>query len=253
MKNIFALAALLITGLGIAQSADINDYKYVIVPEKFEFLKEPNKYNLNDLTKMMFEKQGFQVFFTNDKMPDELAINKCRALYGDLLDDSGMLSTAITITLKDCSGKEVYRSGKGKSKEKDYKKGYYESLREASNSMGSLNYKYSGKDPMGAANSVPVAATPAVTSPPVQQTPPPATTTPVVNQAQLFAQPIANGYQLVDATPKVVLKIYKTSQQDSYTAVGDNKTGVVFKKGNDWFFEYYQDDKLISEKLTIKF
>jgi hypothetical protein len=256
MKKIFALAILLINGLAFAQSTSINDYKYVIVPEKFTFLKEPNKYGLNTLTKMVFEKQGFQVFFVNDKLPDELALNKCRALYGDLVDDSGMLSTAISIVLKDCSGKELYRSEKGKSKEKDFKKGYHESLREAAASLpATLNYQYSGNDPMGAAQTAPaVTQAPAVVSQPVQQTPPPAVApAPVVNEAQLFAQPITNGYQLVDTTPKVVLKMYKTSQQDNYTAVGDNKTGVVFKKGNEWFFEYYLDDKLVSEKLNIKF
>jgi len=256
MKKIFAVAALLFSGFVFAQSADINDYKYVIIPAKFDFLKEPNKYGLNDLTKKVFEKQGFQVFYPEDKMPDELALNKCRALYGNLVDDSGMLSTSIAITLKDCSGKELYRSEKGKSKEKDFKKGYYESLREASASLASLNYAYTGKDAMGAAQATPAVAqapaTPKVEAP-VQATPAPAVATPVTNQNQLFAQPIANGFQLVDTTPKVVLKMYKTSQQDNYTAVGDNKNGVVFKKGNDWFFEYYQDDKLVSEKLDIKF
>jgi hypothetical protein len=69
----------------------------------------------------------------------------------------------------------------------------------------------------------------------------------------LFAQPVANGYQLVDTTPKVVLKMYRTSQTDSYTAVSDTKNGVVFKKGEEWIFEYYQNDQLVSEKLNIKF
>jgi hypothetical protein len=42
-----------------------------------------------------------------------------------------------------------------------------------------------------------------------------------VNENTLFAQPIANGYQLVDSTPKVVLKMYRTSQPDSYSANGE--------------------------------
>lgn len=259
MKKQLAIAALLICGFAFAQSANINDYKYVIVPEKFDFLKEANKYNLNQLTKMIFEKQGFQVFYPNDKLPDELALNKCKALYGDLIDDSGMLNTAVTIVIKDCGGKELYRSGRGKSKQKDFQKGYYESLREASASMQeTLNYTYSGKDPMVAATLQPAqqlaeqkTEKPVVNTPP--QPAPAVVATPVVNQATLFAQPITNGYQLVDTTPKVVLKMYKTSQSDSYTAIGDGKNGVVFKKGNEWFFEYYKDDTLISEKLDIKF
>jgi len=243
MKKTLLLLALLFSGICFAQSEVINKYKYVIIPEKFDFLKENNKYNLNTLTKMVFDKYGFETYFINEKMPDELALNKCLALYADLKDDSGMLSTGLLIQIKDCSGQVLYTSAEGKSKQKDYKKAYYESLREASASLASLNYKYSGP------------ATAILTTPeamPVHSSP--AATPVAVNvEGQLFAQPIANGYQLVDTTPKVVAKMYKTSQQDYYTAQGDNKNGVIFKKGNDWFFEYYLNDKLVSEKLSIKF
>ena len=243
MKKTLLLLALLFSGICFAQSEVINKYKYVIIPEKFDFLKENNKYNLNTLTKMVFDKYGFETYFINEKMPDELALNKCLALYADLKDDSGMLSTGLLIQIKDCSGQVLYTSAEGKSKQKDYKKAYYESLREASASLASLNYKYAGP------------ATAILTTPeamPVHSSP--AATPVAVNvEGQLFAQPIANGYQLVDTTPKVVAKMYKTSQQDYYTAQGDNKNGVIFKKGNDWFFEYYLNDKLVSEKLSIKF
>lgn len=252
MKKIIALAALFISGLAFAQSANINDYKYVIVPEKFDFLKEKNKYSLNDLTKMIFERQGLQVFYPLDKLPDELLLNRCKAVYADVIDDSGMLNTALYIVVKDCTGKELYRSERGSSKQKDYQKAYHESLRKASASM-QLNYSYSGKDPMPVGQSAPAQAQPQPQAAQPQTPQAAVTAQPVVNSNVLFAQPITNGYQLVDSTPKVVLKMYKTTQPDSYTAMGDGKNGVVFKKGNEWFFEYYLDDKLISEKLEIKF
>ncbi len=252
MKKMLLMLALLISGMAFAQEKTVNDYKYVIVPRKFEFFKEPNKYNLNELTKLVFEKYGFEVYFADQKLPDVVALDRCRALYGDLANDSGLLVTNLYITIKDCGGQVLYKSEKGNSKLKDYKKAYYEALREASASMASLNYQYSGNEPTTVAfgdieikESVTVSVAPATTTP--------ATVTPVVNENQLFAQPITNGYQLVDMTPKVVLKMYKTSQADNYTAQGEGKNGVVFKKGSEWFFEYYQNDKLVSEKLNIKF
>jgi len=254
MKKALVLLAILFSGFCFAQSDIVNNYKYVIIPEKFSFLKEPNKHNLNALTKMVFEKYGFTVFYTNDQLPQDLAFNKCGALYGDLVDDSGFLSTSITILLKDCSGKVIYTSLKGRSKEKDYKKAYYESLREAAASMAALNYKYNGTPIVPAGQ--PAAATtsaPAVSATPQTPTTTTTVTPTVVNENQLFAQPIANGYQLVDTTPKVVARLYKTSQVDYYSAQGEGKTGVIFKKGNDWFFEYYVNDKLVTEKLNIKF
>ncbi|MCW4468974.1 hypothetical protein OGH69_08370 [Flavobacterium sp. MFBS3-15] len=252
MRKIFLLLALMIAGTAFAQENPVNNYKYVIVPRKFEFFKEPNKYNLNELTKMVFEKYGFTVFFADEKLPDELALDRCKALYGDLDNDSGLLATNVYILLKDCSGQVVYKSEKGNSKIKDYKKAYYEALREASASMASLNYKYNGTGSVSTKAMV-VEEVKFKPLPDAAATTTPATVTPVVNDNQLFAQPIANGYQLVDMTPKVVLKMYKTSQPDNFTAQGEGKNGVVFKKGNEWFFEYYKDDKLVSEKLNIKF
>lgn len=266
------MLALCLSVAAFAQSEKINNYKYIIVPKKFDFFKEENRFNLNSLTKMIFEKQGFTAYFSDEQLPPDLALNRCRALYGDLKNEGGLLRTRLSIVIKDCFGQVLYTSAEGSSKEKDYQKAYYESLREASNDLPlSLQYNYVGDAASNAyfQQASPVAATAATTAPvqaaPQQQTATapaatpqpasqPATATPVTTGEQtLFAQPIANGYQLVDTTPKVVLKMYKTSQADSYTAMGDGKNGVVFKKGNDWFFEYYQNDKLVSEKLSIKF
>ena len=69
----------------------------------------------------------------------------------------------------------------------------------------------------------------------------------------LFAQPIENGFQLIDATPKVVFKIYKTSNPSCFIAVKEAINGVLILKDNDWFFEYYQINKLFSEKVLVKF
>lgn len=238
MKRIVLLLALLASASGFSQT--VNDYKYVVVPEKFDFLKEGNQYNLNQLTKMLFEKYGFEVYFETDHKPAELALDRCRALYGNLVSESGMLSTGLYITLSDCNGKVLFKSEKGKSKQKEFRKAYHQALREASQSLDGMNYTYSAKEVF----------TPAAEMKTTQTA---TAQTPVSNENMLFAQPIANGYQLVDSTPKVVLKIYKTSQQDSFTAVSDTKNGVVFKKGNDWYFEYYENDRLVSEKLDIKF
>jgi hypothetical protein len=250
MKKTLLLLALLVSGLLCSQEKAINDYKYLIVPEKFDFLKEENKYDMNVLTKMVFEKYGFEVYFASQKLPDELAVDKCKALYGDLLNDSGMMNTVLYLTIKDCNGNVLFKSEKGKSKLKDYRKGYHEALRLASASLSSLNYKYSGKNIAEQATDLKgnKQGTEQLTV-----SPPENAVYATSNGGQLFAQPIANGYQLVDTTPKVVLKMYKTSRQDNYTAQAEGRSGVVFKKGDEWFFEYYQNDQMFSEKLNIKF
>jgi hypothetical protein len=253
MKKIALLIALLATGFSFAQSEIINNYKYVIIPRKFDFFKEADRYKVNTLTKMAFEKAGFTAFFNDEQLPQDIALNRCRALYGDVDNTSGILSTSVAILVKDCNGKELYRSEKGRSKQKDFDSAYREAIREAAVSLRNINYTYVGDQASAQYFGQP--AVPQTVATPVQAAPAAVAVAKeeVVNQNTLFAQPIANGYQLVDSTPKVVLKMYRTSQADSYSASGDGKNGVVFKKGNDWFFEYYVNDKLVSEKLSIKF
>jgi len=248
MKKIVLLIALLFTGMCFAQTEVINKYKYLILPEKFDFLSEANKYNLNTLAKGVFVKQGFTVFMSNEKLPDEVALDKCKALYGNVESNGGMLATVVDFVIKDCTGTVLYTSEKGKSKIKDFQKAYYEAMREAAASMASLNYKY---DETASVTKAVVKQEPQTQ--PVHASSSGSTAIPINNQVSLFAQPIANGYQLVDTTPKIVVKMYKTSQADYYTAQGDGKSGVIFKKGDNWFFEYYLNDKLVSEKLIIKF
>src|SRR3978361_397380 len=79
----------------------INYYKYVLVPEKFYFLKQNDQYSLNSLTKALLADKGFTAYFDNKDLPSEVANNKCRALTVDVLEKSGMFTTSLTLLLKD--------------------------------------------------------------------------------------------------------------------------------------------------------
>jgi hypothetical protein len=240
MKKITFLL-LLVTSIGLAQ--DLNQYKYVLVPAKFSFLKEKNQYNLNLLSKMYMQQFGFETYFDNDEAPNDFFENNCNKIYFDVLENNNMFSTKLTVVLKDCKGKVLFTSKEGSNKEKEYKTAYNLALREAFNSMKTIQYKYAG-DKVVEENKV------------VQET-----KIEVQNQSlnsenlvlsQLFAQPITNGFQLINAEPKVIYKIYKTSVKDLYLATKGNLQGVLISKNNEWFFEYYQNEKLLSEKVEVK-
>jgi len=47
--------------------------------------------------------------------------------------------------------------------------------------------------------------------------------------------------------------LYKTTRSAIYLCNQNGKSGVVFAKNEVWFFEYLENDKLVSEKLDIKF
>ncbi|MES2063838.1 MAG: hypothetical protein V4456_18075 [Bacteroidota bacterium] len=263
MKRSVLVLFLLISLSAYSQST-INNYKYVVVPEKFTQFKEPYQNLLKSLTKGLLEDKGFTVYSENDGVPSEVANNKCQALKADLLQKGGMLTTEITLLLKDCQGNVVYKSNTGKSREKDYSTAYNLALRDA---FTSVSYTYSGPATEAVQPTVTVAAAPVKPAPvptavavPVKPqvmasaTPVQATETVTGRPAgTLYAQAIANGYQLIDTTPKIVLTLLKTSAENYYIASNADASGIVLKKGEDWFFEYYKGGKLISEKLMVKF
>jgi len=234
----------------------INNYKYVVVPEKFSFLKQNDQYSLNSLTKGLLEYKGFTVYFDNADLPSEVANNRCRALSADLLEKGGMFTTSLTLLLKDCQGNIVFKSKEGKSREKEYKVAYNMALRDAFTSLDQVPYSYNGStvEPTKPTVTTTVSAVPiepAVVTSTVQVK----STEAITNQlaGTLYAQVIANGYQLIDTTPKIVLTLLKTSAENYFIANSATTNGIVLKKNEDWFFEYYKDGKLISEKLLVKF
>ncbi|WP_133525617.1 hypothetical protein [Flavobacterium sp. 245] len=255
MRIKFLLTVLFISVIGFAQSSQsVNDYKAVIVPLKYDFLKSENQYRMATISKGNLTKAGFQAFYANEELPAELS-DRCQLLYMDVIKDSGFLVTKLFVELKDCYGKVVYTSEVGKSKEKDYEAAYRESLNMAFVSVNGLHYKYSGKTiapntKAGMITAAPVAVAATVATQPA------VTPTPVADVADpnlLYAQPTDNGFQLIDKTPKVVMKLLKTSRPDSFIAIKDGVQGTLNAKDNQWFFEYYQNDKLVSEKVSVKF
>lgn len=277
MKKNIHILFLLFASYSFSQS--VNDYKAVIIPMKYDFQKTENQYRLQTITKIDLQKAGFQAFYANEAIPTEIS-DRCSVLYIDVKKDNGFLITKLFVTFKDCYGTEVYKSEIGKSREKEFEAAYAESLNNAFTNVYALNYAYNGNTNFApkagiTAQSLPVVAAPAVVVPtpavPAVAVIPAATSVavPVVaattskNESKsssdnssvglLYAQPTSYGYQLIDSEPKVVMKVYKTSNPASYMAKKGDIQGALVSKDNQWFFEYYQNDKLVSEKIDVKF
>jgi hypothetical protein len=215
------------------------NYKYVIVPKKFSFFSDENEYNTSSMTKAFFEKEGFVVFYDTDEFPSELANNRCLALYVNALKKSNMFITKINFELKDCANKIIYTSIPGSSKEKEYQKSYNESFRMALGAMkGQLNFTNTSN---GMIEKETVTTTPI------------AVESKNVPKERLTAIAIQNGYKLVDSVPTVIYELLATSIENVFTAKKGTITGTFLKKNSGWFFEYYQNDTLLSEKVEVKF
>jgi len=242
------LFVLLFTSFCFAQN--VNNFKAVIIPLKYDFLKSENQYRLATLTKLNLQKAGFVAFYSNEVIPAEYN-DRCSLLTIDVKKDNAFLVTKLTVVLNDCFGKLVYQSEVGKSKEKLYEVAYSEALNDAFKSINALNYKYE-------LNQLPTKQLAQVTRVETVNAPIPNSETVVQNSSNakdelLYAQVTPTGFQLVDASPKVVFKLNKTSVPTLYTAIKGNTQGVLIQKDNQWFFEYYESEKLVSEKVAVKF
>ena len=72
-------------GLSMSINAQLNKYKYVIVPKHFNAYKTPNKYQTSTLIKHFFTENGFNAVY-DDALPEDLANNRCLGLLMDFED-----------------------------------------------------------------------------------------------------------------------------------------------------------------------
>lgn len=285
MKNIFSCLFLVFV-FSYGLQAQLNDYKYIIVPKIFKGFKAENQYKTSTLIKHLFTKKGFETYYEDD-LPSELNSNRCLGLMVQLNHKTSMFATKASITLEDCNSKKIYTSLEGNSKEKDYTLSYKEAIEMTFASINALAYTYNPVKNksitadvaipkaeeksalpvnMGEQTPIPVqenleqsemVANPVAVAAVVETT---AVETPTVSAIAaksesnvLYAQQIPNGYQLVDSTPTIRLKIYSTSMPEVYIGINEEGNGIVYKRGSQWYFEYYVSDKLQIEELTIKF
>lgn len=141
--RIICLLVFFISSYAIAQG-NLNAYKYVTVPKKFDFQKSEDQYQISSLTKFLFNKEGFKSLFDIETKPQELINNACLNLMVKISDNSNILSTKLNVELINCNNEVVY-SGDGRSKFKEYKKAYHEAIRKALEPLKSLNYEFNSE------------------------------------------------------------------------------------------------------------
>ena len=315
LKSIVLSIFLVTSFIGTSQ-VNLNEYKYVVVPKRFDGFKNENQYQTSTLIKYLFNQKGFSTVY-DDNLPEDLTSDRCLGVYVDLVNNSSMFTTKTALALKDCSNQEVFTTQVGRSKKKDYRESYSEAINKAFNSLASMNYSYEPKE--GAKQEEPVTIsfkndiktleeetvvkknedplveqiateevqyykdrTPIETDykkanssndskiveqeateeeqsfksmEPVQvgYTKEEPSSVSKVSSGTLYAQELSNGYQLVDSTPRIQLKIFKSSMPNVYIAKAEGRDGVVYSSDGKWFFEYHEGGQIVKEELTIKF
>ncbi|WP_299125534.1 hypothetical protein [uncultured Winogradskyella sp.] len=260
-KIIFTVLFLIVSFCATAQK-DIHNYKYIIVPKKFDFSNSEDEYQLNSLTKFLFNKYGFEAYFVDDDLPEDLQKDRCLALTSEIFKQKGgMFKTKLEFKLKDCFGSVIMISQIGESRLKEYDKAYNEALRDAFVTFQNLDYEYA---PMK--DSVEVSGVKdKIEEPKVEEVKEPEVETKVKDKKQevkkinikedskglYYAQIIVDGYQLVDSEPKVIMILFNTSAKDVF--IVKDKNAIVYKEGDLWIYYEHNDNKKIRKELDIKF
>ena len=227
MKKLACLLILLVVTMSSFAQSGVDDYKYAQLQSKMEFQEVQNQYRINSTIKFFLEQRGFVVYYNDEIQSQDFASTNCNKFFVNLVKKSTLFSTKVKIELKDCTGKVLLASEEGVSREKELGTAYNEALRMALKSLERI--KYSGK-----AKTTETAAAENNTA-----------VKPVTNETQA-----ATENRFARNLPKIDgLTLLITSSHSIYIASSGRKKGVVFRNGKDWFFEYYADDKLVSEKV----
>lgn len=253
-----------------AQTA-LNQYKYFSVPERFEFLKESDQYQVNSLTKFLLQKNGLIVLQSDDDYPEDLASNRCLMAQVEVVKLKGFLKTKLQVQFKNCRNEVIYTSDIGMSREKEYIKAYHQALRGAFKSISDLGYKFSS--PLNTPNSSktfnssiqrpdpseivssPRSQPDPIPSAVVDKIPPPPP--PVKSSTELdklqdrppfIVRSTPFGFDVIStATKEIVFSLHQTMYEGLY--IIENHPGIVYKRGNRWVREYISENKTIIEPL----
>ena len=266
MKNIILVLFLIMSNIFVfGQEKKVNNYKFIVVPDQFNFLKKKDEYKTSSLTKFLLKKNGFTVFLNSEQYPKDLIDNPCSGLKALVLDKSSMFKVKVIIELRDCSNRLLYTSDEGVSKLKEYKKGFQEAIRNAHASMIDVVYEPFLLEPIGKDKKEIVTVNPVLVKevkevklevelPVINNIEEAAQVSPTNNIAldsTLYAQPKENGFQLINLKPQVVFVILNTSVKGVF--VIKDKNGLLYKKGENWIAEFYEGGEIVVKKYNIKF
>ena len=237
---------------------NLNNYKYVTVPNRFDFLKSPDQYQVNSLTKFLLKKNGFMVLEDSANYPEDLSKNRCLLLYVDVQKLKGFLKTKLEVQFKNCNNEVVYTSATGVSKEKEYKKSYNEALRSAFESIATLNYNYVEQATnMAVAEPEPIAVE--APNPPAVQKPVEVLPTPTIPEERPVKVPVVEvppiqvhatsyGFEVIDSGSGTILHTLHATIYNGVYLI-DNKPGIAYMRGNRWVREYVYRQKIMIEPL----
>ena len=233
------------------------------------------------MTKQLFLKSGYEVYYDKQLIPADLFEDRCLAMYADVNEiDRGFRITNLEIELRDCKGELILKSDIGRSGINNHEKRFTTALRNAYDTFSDrLFYQETAKStsteekvmdnktsdkPLVKSdvtldvyeNSKKVVETKDTNEKEAESTTEiTAGEQETVEEASdneiLYAQEVDNGYQLVNSESKVVMVLLKTGLDDVFNVKGND--AIIFKKDGVWMYSENKENGVKLKPLNIKF
>jgi hypothetical protein len=214
-------------------------FQKILLPTRFDFQSEENEYRVSSIIKNELEKKGYEVFYADGKVKVNYN-DRCEYASVDVIRMSTTLRTRMYVQLKDCDGKVLFQTPDEFSKEKHRPKAHSEALLMCLNHIPNapkerLPYKQISKQDTERTSVTEISSK----------------TDTYWSEIQLYAQKLNDGYQLVDTTPKVLLRATPTSVSNVYLATG-LVNGIITITDGKWFLEYQKEGTSAKVQLNVK-
>lgn len=245
--------------LSLEAQKSLNHYKYVVVPERFDFLKSNNQYQLNSLTAFLLSKNNFDVI-SNSSYPKDFQTDRCLGLTVNVLNLKGFLSTKLQVEFRNCKNEVIFLSDVGTSKIKDFKPAYHQALRSAFESVSEQNYTYtSGSVIVADETTVPpkTLAKKTVETPKVH-TPAAAVSSSTISTPTFPEKAADNslrlvvtttGFDLINSRDIRLFSAHATLFDGVY--ILENTSGILYQRGKQWVRESIEQGKTVIESLNV--
>ena len=227
----------------LTAQTNLDQYKYVSVPNRFDFMKSSDQFQISSLAKFLLTKNKFTVLENLEKYPADLAANQCLLLNLNVEQIKGFLKTKLEVQFLNCKNQVVFKSDIGMSREKDFKTAYHQALRAAFSSVSEANYKFNETVNTVSTNEKPISVKPAVSTP-MQ----PMNLSSSKLTSEILMTQTSYGFDIRDADGILVYSLYQTMSDGIY--IIDKLPGIVYKRGNRFVREYISNQKIIIEPLT---
>ncbi len=230
MKNLITIILLL--SLSSTQAQNVNDYKYVIVPQKFADF-EKNDFKLTPKLKMYLRKKNYVIIAEGvTEKPIDLKNNPCLATKADIKQLKSAFKNKLNVIFTDCN-QQIIDSFEGVSKIKDFEEGYGEALQLATAQIKNQNAKVKIEENI--VKEIPVITNDNNT-----------TNIYIANGVKYQVATTSNGaFLLINMEDqKVAAKFYPSSLPNVY------HVEVISDKGNYETIGYLKDNSIIIETKT---